>query len=54
MLTGVSTRAQVAALAASDQPTEIAADAAGLAAALDRLGAAEGRKGAVPPPGRSR
>jgi len=40
MLTGVSTRAQVAALAASEQPTEIAADAAGLAAALDRLGAA--------------
>ena len=39
MLTGVSTRAQIAALAAADQPTEIAADAAELAAALDRLAA---------------
>jgi phosphoglycolate/pyridoxal phosphate phosphatase family enzyme len=37
MLTGITTRAQVAALAASDQPTEIAADAAELAIALDRL-----------------
>jgi 4-nitrophenyl phosphatase len=37
MLTGVSTRAQIEALSAADQPTEIAADAAELAAALDRL-----------------
>ena len=37
MLTGVTTRAQVAALAAEEQPTEIAADAAELATALDRL-----------------
>jgi 4-nitrophenyl phosphatase len=37
MLTGISKREQVEALAASDRPTEIAADAAGLAAALDRL-----------------
>jgi ribonucleotide monophosphatase NagD (HAD superfamily) len=41
MLTGVSTRAQVAALSAADQPTEIAADAAELATALDRLAGAE-------------
>jgi phosphoglycolate/pyridoxal phosphate phosphatase family enzyme len=40
MLTGVTTRAQVAALAATDQPTEIAADAPELAAALDRLAGA--------------
>ena len=39
MLTGVTTRAQVAALAEADRPTEIAADAAELAAALDRLAA---------------
>jgi phosphoglycolate/pyridoxal phosphate phosphatase family enzyme len=39
MLTGVSTRAQAAALAPADQPTEIAADAAELAAALERLDA---------------
>jgi phosphoglycolate/pyridoxal phosphate phosphatase family enzyme len=37
MLTGVTTRAQVAALDPADRPTEIAADAAELAAALDRL-----------------
>jgi len=37
MLTGVTTRAEVAALPASDRPTEIAADAAELAGALDRL-----------------
>lgn len=37
MLTGVSTRAQVEALADKDQPTEIAADAAELSAALDRI-----------------
>ena len=37
MLTGITTRAEVAALPAADQPTEIAADAAELAAALDRL-----------------
>jgi 4-nitrophenyl phosphatase len=40
MLTGVTSRAQVAAIAAADQPTEVAADAAELAAALDRLAAA--------------
>jgi phosphoglycolate/pyridoxal phosphate phosphatase family enzyme len=44
MLTGVSTRAQVAALPAADQPTEIAADAAELAAALDRMGGADGSR----------
>ena len=37
MLTGVSTRAQAAALAVADRPTEIAADAAELAIVLDRL-----------------
>ncbi|MGA2514665.1 MAG: HAD-IIA family hydrolase [Candidatus Limnocylindrales bacterium] len=37
MLTGLTTRAQAAALAAPDRPTEIAADAVELAAALDRL-----------------
>jgi 4-nitrophenyl phosphatase len=37
MLTGVTTRAQVAALAPADQPSEIAADADELAAALERL-----------------
>jgi outer membrane murein-binding lipoprotein Lpp len=37
MLTGISNREQVGALAAADRPTEIAADAAELAAALDRL-----------------
>jgi 4-nitrophenyl phosphatase len=40
MLTGVSTRAQVEALADKDQPTEIAADAAELSAALDRISGA--------------
>jgi ribonucleotide monophosphatase NagD (HAD superfamily) len=39
MLTGITTRAQVAALPAALQPTEIAVDAAELAAALDRLAA---------------
>jgi len=38
MLTGVTTRAQVNALATTDQPNAIAADAAELAAALERLG----------------
>jgi 4-nitrophenyl phosphatase len=37
MLTGISTRAQAAALAAADQPTEVAADAQELAQALERL-----------------
>jgi 4-nitrophenyl phosphatase len=37
MLTGVSTRAQVDALAEADRPTEIAADVAELSAALDRM-----------------
>jgi ribonucleotide monophosphatase NagD (HAD superfamily) len=37
MLTGVTTRAEVAALPASDRPTEIAADAAELGGVLDRL-----------------
>ena len=41
MLTGVTTRAQVEALAAADQPTAIAADADELAAALERLDAEE-------------
>jgi 4-nitrophenyl phosphatase len=40
MLTGVSTRAQVEALADKAQPTEIAADAAELSAALDRISGA--------------
>jgi phosphoglycolate/pyridoxal phosphate phosphatase family enzyme len=39
MLTGVTTRAQVEALAPEDQPTAIAADAPELAAALERLSA---------------
>ena len=43
MLTGVSTRAQVAALSAANQPTEIAADAAELEAALGRLSGVTGR-----------
>jgi HAD superfamily hydrolase (TIGR01450 family) len=38
MLTGVTGREAVAAVAATERPTEIAADAAELAAALDRLG----------------
>ena len=38
MLTGVTTRAQVEALAATDQPTAVASDAAELAAALEQLG----------------
>jgi 4-nitrophenyl phosphatase len=37
MLTGVTSRAQIDALAAADRPTEVAADASALAAALDRL-----------------
>ncbi|MGZ8513830.1 MAG: HAD-IIA family hydrolase [Candidatus Limnocylindrales bacterium] len=37
MLTGVTTQAQVEALSETDQPTAIAADAAELAAALERL-----------------
>jgi 4-nitrophenyl phosphatase len=41
MLTGITTRAQVTALAVADQPTEIAVDAAELAAALDRLAGAK-------------
>jgi 4-nitrophenyl phosphatase len=39
MLTGVTTRAQVEALVSTDQPTALAADAAELAAALERLSA---------------
>jgi ribonucleotide monophosphatase NagD (HAD superfamily) len=39
MLTGVTTRAEVEALPADQQPTAIAADAAELAAALERLAA---------------
>jgi 4-nitrophenyl phosphatase len=39
MLTGTTSRAQVAALAPADCPTEVASDAAGLAAALSRLAA---------------
>jgi phosphoglycolate/pyridoxal phosphate phosphatase family enzyme len=39
MLTGISKREQVDDLAAADRPTEIAADAAELAASLDRLAA---------------
>jgi 4-nitrophenyl phosphatase len=37
MLTGVTTREQVDALPADERPTEVAVDAAGLAAALERL-----------------
>ena len=40
MLTGVSTRAQAAALPVAQRPTAIASDAAELAAALDELAAA--------------
>jgi 4-nitrophenyl phosphatase len=40
MLTGVTSRAQLDAVPAADRPTEVAADAAGLAAALDRLASA--------------
>ena len=39
MLTGVSTRAQLEALAEADRPTAVATDAAELAAALDQLSA---------------
>ena len=42
MLTGVATRAEVAALPADQQPTAIAADAEELAAALERLAVAAG------------
>ena len=38
MLTGVTTRAQIEALPAAEQPTAVVADADGLAAALERLG----------------
>jgi phosphoglycolate/pyridoxal phosphate phosphatase family enzyme len=41
MLTGITTRAQVAALATADQPTEIAEDADELAIVLDRLAGAK-------------
>jgi HAD superfamily hydrolase (TIGR01450 family) len=41
MLTGVSTREQLQALAPGDQPFAVAADAAELAAALDRLAEAD-------------
>ncbi len=45
MLTGVSTRAELDALPPDDRPDEVAEDAAGLAAALDRLAAsAVGRR----------
>jgi glycerol 3-phosphatase-2 len=37
MLTGVSTRAQLDALPATDRPTAVAADAAELEAVLERL-----------------
>ena len=37
MLTGITTEAQLAALPDAERPTAVAADAAGLAAALDRL-----------------
>jgi hypothetical protein len=37
MLTGVTTPAQLDALPAIERPTEVAADADGLAAALERL-----------------
>jgi ribonucleotide monophosphatase NagD (HAD superfamily) len=40
MLTGISGNAQAAALTPADRPTAVAADAAELAAALDRLAAA--------------
>ena len=43
MLTGITTRAQAEAVAEADRPTEIAADAAELAAALDRLALAAPR-----------
>ena len=39
MLTGVTTRAELEALAADERPTAVAADAAELAAVLDRLSA---------------
>jgi ribonucleotide monophosphatase NagD (HAD superfamily) len=37
MLTGVSTATQFEALAPADRPTDVAADADGLAAAIERL-----------------
>jgi phosphoglycolate/pyridoxal phosphate phosphatase family enzyme len=43
MLTGITTRAQAEAVAASDRPTEIALDAAELAEVLDRLAKATPR-----------
>jgi 4-nitrophenyl phosphatase len=43
MLTGVTTRGQAEALAPADRPTALAADAAELAAALDRLAATRAR-----------
>jgi HAD superfamily hydrolase (TIGR01450 family) len=46
MLTGVSTREQLRGLAAADQPAEVAENADELAAALDRLAAAEVATGA--------
>ena len=46
MLTGVSTREQLRGLAPADQPAEVAENADELAAALDRLAAAEVPAGA--------
>ena len=43
MMTGITTRAQLAAQPAADRPTEVADDAAELAAALDRLATAAHR-----------
>jgi ribonucleotide monophosphatase NagD (HAD superfamily) len=42
MLTGITSRADLDALAATERPTEVAADAPELAAALERLSAREG------------
>jgi ribonucleotide monophosphatase NagD (HAD superfamily) len=47
MLTGVTSRARLDGLPASERPDEVAADAAGLAAALDRLAAPQVGSSAV-------
>ncbi len=51
MLTGVTTRAEVDALAADERPYAVAADAAELEAALGRIAAGRGKRQAGPRPG---
>ncbi len=52
MLTGVTKRGQLDGLPASERPDEVAADAAGLAAALERLAVRHPRPSAVGEAGR--